>query len=319
MQIKTIKKSIYQKLEWWLNSITDKELRNDVRDNILLTGGSICNLLQQQDVNDYDIYLIDIDVLYRLCKYYLFGLPIEIMDGRDKDKYMLELDEREKYIMVDNEDDFAQRSVAIRNLKRDQVKLYIKNPSGYNPNKGRSKKHQEHKRYTISFVSPNAISLHGKIQIVTRFTGSPETIHKTFDFIHATNYFTFKEGLVFNQEALLSIMTKQLYYQGSYYPLSSIIRVKKFLNRGWKITAGEQLKMMYQCSKLNLDDPDILEEQLIGVDVAYFSTLVQLLREGTNASDSPESFSSERLMEAIDSVFNTFEYDNEEKEEEDEN
>lgn len=322
MQVKTIHKAIIQKLEWWLKSITDKELRNDVRDNILLTGGSICNLLQQQPVNDYDLYLMDMDVLVRLCRYYTSGVKdIEIMDGREREAYMNGLGGRPVWEDMDNSEDdefkeqsadWAMRSVAIRMLQPNQVKLFMHDPSGYNPQKGKAKKKGEKpKRYSVSFISSNAISLHGDIQIVTRFTGSPETIHKTFDFIHATNYFTFKEGLVFNLEAVLSIQTRQLYYQGSRYPLSSIIRVKKFVNRGWHVSAGEQLKMIYQCSKLNLDDPDILEDQLIGIDVAYFGALLDILR-----GKDKDSYTMDTLNEAINVVFNSYEYDMDHDEEE---
>jgi hypothetical protein len=38
------------------------------------------------------------------------------------------------------------------------------------------------------------------------------------------------------------------------------------------------LKMMFQVSDLDLKNPDVLEEQLIGVDIAYFSTLIEVLR-----------------------------------------
>jgi hypothetical protein len=53
------------------------------------------------------------------------------------------------------------------------------------------------------------------LQIVLRFSGNVTQIHKTFDFVHATNYFTFEEGLVTNV-AVESILTKSLRYQGSY-------------------------------------------------------------------------------------------------------
>jgi hypothetical protein len=50
------------------------------------------------------------------------------------------------------------------------------------------------------------------------------------------------------------------------------------LKRGWNISAGEMLKVMFQISELDLKNPDVLEEQLIGVDVAYFSALINILR-----------------------------------------
>jgi hypothetical protein len=95
--------------------------------------------------------------------------------------------------------------------------------------------------------------------------------------VHAT-YFTFEEGLVTNVAALESILTKSLRYQGS-YPLTSVIRMKKFIQRGWTVNAGEILKMLFQVSELDLKNIEVLEEQLIGVDVAYFSLLITVLRD----------------------------------------
>ncbi len=154
-------------------------------------------------------------------------------------------------------------------------------------------------KYIPLYFSPNAISLSNQLQIVLRFHGDDVAIHKTFDYIHATNFFTFKSGLVTNKEALESIITKQLKYQGSQYPLTSVIRMKKFIKRGWNINAGEILKMLFQVSELDLKNPDVLEEQLIGVDVAYFDTLIKILR-GTNT----ENMTSEKLNTIIDRVFN---------------
>lgn len=53
-------------------------------------------------------------------------------------------------------------------------------------------------KYRIVFMSSNAITLSNKVQIVIRFFGEPSEIHDTYDFIHATNYWTKREGLVTN-------------------------------------------------------------------------------------------------------------------------
>jgi hypothetical protein len=68
--------------------------------------------------------------------------------------------------------------------------------------------------------------------------------------VHATNYFTFEEGLVTNVAALESILTKSLRYQDPYI-LLPVIRMKKFIQRGWTKT-GEILKMLFQVSELDL-------------------------------------------------------------------
>lgn len=297
MQIKTIKKVISKKLEEWLVTIEDVKLRDEVRKNLLVSGGAITSLLQNLPVNDYDIYIQNIDVLIRLANYYC---PGKVLDGRKRQQYLDGCDKSDIINEWIGENDYSEATVRVRTLKENQVKLNISSmgikkelviPCG-----------QEPKKYQVAFLSQNAISLTDDIQIVLRFSGTVEEIHKTFDFIHATNYYTFKDGLVTNIAALESIITKCLKYQGSQYPLTSIIRMKKFLNRGWTINAGEMLKAMFQISELNLKDPDVLEEQLIGVDVAYFATLISVLR-GVN----PESITASYLSTIIDKVFNEHE------------
>ena len=95
----------------------------------------------------------------------------------------------------------------------------------------------------------------------------------------------------------MSLLTKTLYYQGSLYPLTSIIRMKKFILRKWQINAGEILKIIFQISKLDLENIDVLEEQLIGVDVAYFAKLISTLRGG-------QGLTEEFLREEIEKLFN---------------
>lgn len=104
---------------------------------------------------------------------------------------------------------------------------------------------------------------------------------------------------------MTSLMTKDLRYQGSMYPLTSIIRMKKFIGRGWNIGAGEILKIMFQISELDLQDLQVLEEQLIGVDVAYFGLLIEALRVTPQ-----DKITTTYINGLIDQIFN--EYDGEE-------
>ena len=304
MQVKTIKKNIQSKLDEWLKTITDRELAEDVKENLLVSGGSITSMLLNEPVNDYDIYLMDIDVCKRLAKYYIQTFQdVIIFDGREKqkliDKYNDEHNVDDGKLPIDMNNSFA---ISLRNLKEDQIKLYFNGASGgMKVNDGIT---EDKLNYTPLYFSPNAISLSHDLQIVLRFWGTAEQIHKTFDFIHATNYFTFKDGLVRNLEAVESILTKQLKYQGSYYPVTSIIRAKKFIKRGFNIGAGELLKIMFQISQLDLTNPDVLEEQLIGVDVAYFDLIITALR---NKMDNDKDFklSAQYFNALIDRVFNS--------------
>lgn len=292
MQIKTIKKTVSSKMTEWLETITDATLREDVKNNLLVSGGSIVSLLLNEPVNDYDIYIKDMNVLKRLSAYYIqsVGAPFEILDGRERDSLLSDVS---KFAQDAN----VLQAVAIRTLKPDQIKLY-RREGGMPFNEG---KKDEELKYEVKFISPNAISLSNDIQIVTRFHGDSAAIHKTFDFIHATNYFTFSEGLVTNKQALESIITKQLRYQGSLYPVTSVIRMRKFIKRGWNIGAGEILKILFQISELDLKNPDVLEEQLIGVDIAYFGLLIDILRE----KPEDKEITSHYLGTIIDRVFDS--------------
>ena len=236
-------------------------------------------MLLNEPVNDYDVYIKDVNILKRLVEYYISPFSeIKILDGREK-KSLVEkiLNDYKFNDSVEKIDDInSNYAVNLRNLKEDQIKLWFDTVDSC---KKVELDKESDKKYTPLFFSPNAISLSDDLQIVIRFHGDNEAIHKTFDFIHATNYFTFENGLVTNKEALESIITKQLRYQGSLYPVTTIIRMKKFIKRGWNINAGEMLKAMFQISELDLKNPDVLEEMLIGVDIAYFGKLIEILRK----------------------------------------
>ena len=290
MQRKTIQKTIQSYLNTWLATITDEQLREDTKNSLVVSGGSICSLFLKEPVNDYDIYLRDINVAYRLALYYaaeVIGTD-NILIGTKKDEYLKEFDVNQHNIT----------KVTLENLQPEQVKLRIQTG-------GQKTQHEDDGtlKFRPTFFSPNAISLSDKIQIVLRFTGTIEEIHKTFDFVHATNYFTFEEGLVTNLEAVESILTKQLRYQGSRYPLTTIIRIKKFLKRNWNINAGEQLKVMFQISELDLTNHWTLEDQLIGVDVAYFAKIIDILA-GKKEKEPSFKLSYGYLCTLIDKVFN---------------
>lgn len=302
MQIKTIEKVVKAKMEEWLSTITDEKLRNDTRSSLLVTGGCFVSMFLGEPVNDYDVYITSMDVCNRLAIYYTrsFSSDITVLDGSEKE---ILIDHLKKAMKYKNPDDDVVNSytIAINTLHDDQIKLYFRSASG--GMRVNEKMAPELLNYTPVFFSPNAISLSNQLQIVLRFVGDAEHIHKNFDFIHPTNYFTYKEGFVRNLAAVESILTKQLRYQGSYYPVTSIIRAKKFTKRGFNISAGELLKIMFQISKLDLSDPNVLEEQLIGVDIAYFSILIDALRQKFK-TDADFKLSTDYFNALIDKVFN---------------
>ena len=300
MQHKTISKIIKAKILAWISTIKNDDLKKELLKNVLVSGGSIASMFLNEKVNDFDVYIKDIDVLKNLATYYANEHGVEVFDGREKQDLLDDV----SYTDI-NDGDFdefncgfkaTRKRVAIESLCKNQIKFFMQDGAGKAVNLDVS---PESMNFTPLFFSPNAISLSDDLQIVVRFHGDDKEIHSTFDFVHATNYWTLESGLVTNKEALESLLCKQLKYQGSLYPLTTIIRIKKFLKRGWNISAGEQLKVMFQIAEFDLTNPEVLENQLIGVDVAYFSTLIDCLR-----GVKKEQITSQYFNALIDRVFN---------------
>ena len=80
--------------------------------------------------------------------------------------------------------------------------------------------------------------------------------------------------------------------------MCSVVRLRKFISRGWRINAGQILKMSMQISALDLTNLDTLEDQLTGVDTAYFLQVIDRLRE-----KDPEKVNTAYLVEILDRMF----------------
>ena len=89
---------------------------------------------------------------------------------------------------------------------------------------------------------------------------------------------------------------------GSKYPLCSIIRTRKFINRGYTINAGQYLKMALQLNQLDLLNVDTLEDQLMGVDSAYFAAAIRSIKE-RQTSEPEWKLDEGYLFEIINHIF----------------
>lgn len=294
MKTKTINSVISRKVDAWLASIDDVALRERVAKNTIVTGGSIVSMLLREPVNDYDIYLRDPVVLEDLAKYYVKrfeirdrrGIPCPISVQRDNERVRIivksagvaseqgteipyQYFEGEAPGTADRYLDGVMTDPGEIEEFAEETKELIEEQK---PEKSSRPK------YRPVFLSTNAITLADGIQVVLRFCGEPEVIHKYYDFVHCTCYWTsWDRRVVLNAAAMESMLTKELRYVGSLYPVCSLFRVRKFVKRGWSITAGQMLKIIMQASRLDLSNRDVLEDQLTGVDVAYFRQLINLM------------------------------------------
>ena len=279
MKIKTINKIIREKVVEWLATITDKDLLRDLKRKVIVTGGCITSMLQGDDVNDFDIYFMDREITFRVAKYY-----VEIANKHFETSIRVEIIDRVRIIIP------SKGVVGEQPQEREEFD-------------GEEVEEKELDPYFPIHLSENAITLTDKVQLITRFYGEPSEIHKNYDFVHCTNYWTRQTKLVTNVAALESILTKELHYVGSLYPLCSIIRTRKFVGRGWRIHAGQYLKMCFQLSLLDLTDIEVLRDQLTGVDAAYFHAVIHVL-EAAKETDENFDMTSEYLCEVVDRIFN---------------
>ncbi len=265
-----IKAELKKKIESWLESIDDKKVRKLASKNTIVTGGAIASMLLGERVNDFDIYFRDKETALAVATYYVKQV---------------------------GDDDIQVNEQTMPNIKgeeEDRVIVMIPS-SGIVDNKSVKKK----KKYSVSFMSENAITLTNKIQLITRFYGDPEKIHRNYDFKHAMCYWDHGSSeLCLPAEAMECLLSRTLIYTGSLYPIASIFRTKKFLERGWRISAGQQLKIMWQISEINLRDHVVLREQLTGVDQLYLQALMNALSD----TDS-EKLTSDYVAAVIDRIF----------------
>jgi len=282
MKAKSIKSILYKKFSEFTTSITDERVRKLVEKNSLITGGAIASMLLNEKVNDYDVYFTNAETAQQVANYYL--TQFNAVSGVKDAKVVVE----DGRVMFSGEGLGA--NVGVRMDSDDPEDTGAQEAIDAVPATG---------EYKVLFISPNAITLSDHIQIIIRFVGNAEEIHKNYDFAHCTNYWTSADSeLTLRPIALECLLTKELRYVGSKYPLCSIIRTRKFIGRGWRINAGQYLKMALQLNELNLFDVKVLQDQLIGVDSAHFINLIAKIKEG-----DPEKINSTYICEIIDRIF----------------
>lgn len=307
---RTIKAILRGKVNAWLKTIDDENVVDALRKDTLVTGGSIASMLIGENVKDFDVYVRTQDTAILVANYYLakFSEDYKAAKGHDLGAVVaVQLrknlrGEIEEVVQIKNEGhDRNNVQMANPNATQDQQSDEVAEELNDEQTQVAFEKLTE-KRYHPVYISDNAITLSNKVQIVLRFVGEPEVIHKNYDFAHCKNYFDFaKDTLHLDQLALECLLSKTLRYTGSLYPLCSVFRAKKFIERGWRVSAGELLKICYQVSTIDFNNAEQLREQLVGVDALYFHSLMGKI---TGHINSGKTLDNDSLVQLIDEVFN---------------
>mgnify|MGYP000451079090 CR=1 FL=1 len=290
MQKKTIRKVLNNKISEWISSIDDESVRELVKSNTIVTGGSIASMLLKEPVNDYDVYFRNEETVLAVAEYYVKEFKKR---NRSPNLFVSQKDDR---IAFHHEDGHIESDELIelksKNSEVDPEDTIVQTIESETDTESTEK-------YRPVFISENAVTLSDRIQLVVRFYGEPEEIHENYDFVHACNYYDYADdNLILKPKALEALLERKLYYVGSLYPICSIFRAKKFIKRDWSISAGELLKIMFQISKIDMTDIDELKSQLVGVDALYFTQLLNKLK------NNPEKVNETYLFNLIDELWN---------------
>lgn len=274
--------------EWW-ETIEDEALRSIVQHETIVTGGCIASMLLGETVRDFDVYLGTHTTVKRVAEYYLK----KFQEGRNEDEKRpihIEDDGTRVRIVVksagvasegDDELNYRYFEQQAPEEAQDYVGEVFTDAGEIEAlhEQCENSALSQTDRYRPVFLSTNAITLSDRVQVILRFYGDAEEIHSNYDFVHCTNYWTKKTGVELNSAAMEALLTKELRYVGSKYPVCSVMRIRKFIERGWTINAGQILKACMQISALDLTDIKVLEDQLTGVDVAYFIEVIEKMKE----------------------------------------
>jgi hypothetical protein len=313
MKTKTIRNVINKKVEEWLETIDDPIVKSLAEKNTIVTGGCIASMLLREPINDFDIYFRNKETTLAIAKYYVTKFKPQNRNGIKCNIYVEENVDRVRIVV-------RSAGVANENGSTKPYEYFEARPEGEageylgevmtDPGEIEDTYEEAEKtalevveegkpKYRPVFLSTNAITLSNKLQLILRFFGEPDDIHASYDFVHCTNFWTsWNKEIILRKEALEALLTKELIYVGSKYPLCSIFRLRKFIKRGWSINAGQILKILMQANTLDLTNIDVLQDQLTGVDCAYFVEIISKLKD-----KDPEKVNQTYLIEILDRMF----------------
>jgi hypothetical protein len=329
---KTMKQILVKKINKWLDTITDDEVKKAISKDLVITGGCFASMIDTIEPKDFDCYFKTKDTTLKVAEYYvkLWNLhhigqknklgketKVFVLDGDNPSDDLLE------YYQIKSLQESKSRMIA--NTPEDRIKIIFPSDGIVgNPEEVRNFEElgtaeqnitevdeveaekiieKEKREFFPVFLSTNAITLSNGIQIVVRFYGGPKDIHDTFDYEHCKAYFDFcTNEICISKDVYELVVNKTLKYTGSKYPVCSIFRLRKFINRGWKINAGQLLKICLQISQLDLMDIDVLEDQLVGVDSLYFMQLIHQFRR-QQEKDSNFNLTTTYIMSIVDKIF----------------
>jgi|CXWL01.1.fsa_nt_gi hypothetical protein len=114
--------------------------------------------------------------------------------------------------------------------------------------------------------------------------GDPKTIFNYYDFTVCMAAYQFREdgkdeGFVFGDDFFKHIGQRRLvFHAGTMFPICSMLRVMKYVKKGFFITGMELLKIGLSIHSLKMDTYADLRRQLQGIDTAFLADLTAQMK-----------------------------------------
>jgi uncharacterized protein YfcZ (UPF0381/DUF406 family) len=198
VKAKTIRQVLRKKIDEWLETIEDRDVRGMAAKNTIVTGGCIASMLLKEQVNDYDLYFRDRATTEAVVRYYVErfkpttakGIPCEIEVRSEEDRVRIFI----RSSGIASEEGTSLPYEYFETRGQDEAGTYV---SGLIQDPGeiedtneeletQAREVEDKPRYRPVFMSSNAISLSHRVQLVCRFFGEPDQIHENYDFAHCT-------------------------------------------------------------------------------------------------------------------------------------
>lgn len=129
------------------------------------------------------------------------------------------------------------------------------------------------------FETPNCVTIEAngvKIQLCKYIYPTMARLVESFDFAHVQiAYDIFTQDVTYTEQAKEAFISRTTTFTGSEYPLSSLIRLNKYYERGY-ITGrgliGEVLLIFKAILERGFEDYDDFKDQLNAIDLNFFDT-----------------------------------------------
>jgi hypothetical protein len=185
MQIKIVENILHNKIKHWADHVekSNKEIADLIRKHAVVMGRAITNLMTNDDVNDYDVYFNDMDAAHKVISFYCRMMPTEytwdLIKTETPTGYKVKIVSVGNY--VENGSEFEDETTSSLN---EVEKELLRSTNEVNRVKLKADKSNKEDFYRPVCITQNAITLFSKIQIVTRFVGTPDYIVNFYDYAY---------------------------------------------------------------------------------------------------------------------------------------